>query len=87
MFYCSYCATELTSVSKELRGEIRCLRYCEHLRQHKLLLKIVMSMVNNGHAYAVMGSHEFNALAFHTLHGDEYLRKYTDKYIRNEAIQ
>ena len=40
----------------------------EHLKQHKKLLEVVMTMVNNGHALAVMGNHEFNALAFHTLH-------------------
>jgi len=49
----------------------------EHLRQHKQLLNTVMTMVNNGHAHAVMGNHEFNALAFHTLHEGEYLRPRT----------
>ena len=32
----------------------------EHLAQHKELLTIVMPMVQNGHALAVMGNHEFN---------------------------
>ncbi|MBL4761573.1 MAG: metallophosphoesterase [Gammaproteobacteria bacterium] len=53
----------------------------EHLRQHKKLLDIVMPMVSNGHALAVMGNHEFNALAFHTHHDGEYLRPRTDKNI------
>lgn len=53
----------------------------EHLRQHKQLLDIVMAMVSNGHAYSVMGNHEFNALAFHTRHNGEYLRHRTDKNI------
>lgn len=51
----------------------------EHLRQHKILLDIVMPMVENGHAYAVMGNHEFNALAYHTRHQGEYLRPHTAK--------
>ncbi len=54
----------------------------EHLQQHKKLLNIVMPMVKNGHAYAVMGNHEFNALAFHTLHQGEYLRLHTPKNIQ-----
>lgn len=51
----------------------------EHLAQHQKLLTIVMSMVQNGHALAVMGNHEFNALAYHTEHEGEYLRPHTDK--------
>ena len=47
-----------------------------------MLLIIVMAMVNNGHGLAVMGNHEFNALAFHTLNEGEYLRKHTDNNIR-----
>ena len=53
----------------------------EHLRQHEKLLDIVMTMVNNGHALAVMGNHEFNALAFHTPHEGNYLREHTTKNI------
>ena len=49
----------------------------EHLRQHRKLLDTVMPMVNNGHALAVMGNHEFNALAFHTQHEGEPLRPHT----------
>lgn len=51
----------------------------EHLRQHRKLLDIVMTMIDNGHALAVMGNHEFNALAYHTLDKGEYLRPHTDK--------
>ncbi|MBA6412368.1 metallophosphoesterase [Parahaliea sp. F7430] len=47
--------------------------------QHKKLLDIVMPMVRNGHALAVMGNHEFNALAYHTFHEGEYLRPHTKK--------
>lgn len=54
----------------------------EHLRQHRQLLDLVMTMVNNGHAHAVMGNHEFNALAFHTEHDGEYLRPRTAKNIK-----
>ncbi len=54
----------------------------EHLGQHKKLLNIVMTMVNNGHAHSVMGNHEFNALAFHTEHEGEYLRPRTEKNIK-----
>jgi len=38
----------------------------EKLAQHRRLLELVMKMVRNGHALAVMGNHEFNALAYHT---------------------
>ena len=48
-------------------------------KEHKKLLSIVMTMVNHGHALAVMGNHEFNALAYHTLHEGNYLRPHTDK--------
>ncbi len=51
----------------------------EHLRQHRQLLDVVMAMVNNGHALAVMGNHEFNALAYHTCHEGAYLRPHTAK--------
>ena len=41
-----------------------------------------MSMVDNGHALAVMGNHEFNALAFHTEHKGEPLRPHNPKNIK-----
>lgn len=53
----------------------------EHLRQHQQLLEIVMTMVENNHALAVMGNHEFNALAFHTEHEGKPLRPHTTKNI------
>lgn len=49
----------------------------EHLRQHRKVLGIVMPMVASGAALAVMGNHEFNALAYHTFHNGDYLRKHT----------
>ena len=54
----------------------------EHLRQHIQLLSVVMPMVDNGHALAVMGNHEFNALAFHTEHNDMPLRRHNVKNIK-----
>ena len=53
----------------------------ESLCQHRKLLNIVMPMIDNGHALAVMGNHEFNALAFHTMHQGEPLRPHTEKNI------
>ncbi len=45
-------------------------------------LQIVRSMVESGHALAVMGNHEYNALCFHTPDGNgDYLRKRTQKNI------
>ncbi|MFV8780905.1 metallophosphoesterase [Microbulbifer sp. SA54] len=51
----------------------------EHLAQHRKLLGVVMKMVKNGHAKAIMGNHEFNALAYHTEVNGEPLRPHTDK--------
>lgn len=54
----------------------------EDLVEHGKVLDIVMPMVKHGHARAVMGNHEFNALAFHTEHPGEpncYLRPHTEK--------
>jgi len=51
----------------------------EHLRQHRKVLSIVMPMVASGAALAVMGNHEFNALAYHTPHNGDYLRKHTER--------
>lgn len=54
-------------------------------QQQKEVLETVMPMVQNGAALAVMGNHEFNALAFHTLvEGTEnqWLRPHSDKNIR-----
>lgn len=54
----------------------------EKLREHKSLLNLVMTMVRNDHAMAVMGNHEFNALAFHTEHNGLPLRPHTPKNIK-----
>lgn len=46
------------------------------------VLKTVRSMVEGGHALAIMGNHEFNALAFHTADREssgEHLRRRTAK--------
>ena len=51
----------------------------ENLAQHKQVLKIVMTMVHNKNALAVMGNHEFNALAYHTHHNGKYRRPHTRK--------
>ncbi len=50
----------------------------------KEVLGIVRPMVESGAALAVMGNHEFNALAFHTPHRDrpgEYLRPHAPKNV------
>ncbi|WP_444927774.1 metallophosphoesterase [Microbulbifer sp. TRSA002] len=51
----------------------------EQLVEHRKLLSIVMAMVDNGHAKAIMGNHEFNALAYHTEVDGKPLRPHTDK--------
>ena len=51
----------------------------EHLAQHRKLLGVVMKMVKNGHAKAIMGNHEFNAIAYHTRVNGQPLRPHTDK--------
>ena len=52
--------------------------------QQRKVLDLVMPMVAQGHAQAVMGNHEFNALAFHTRSEDgaAWLRPRTNKNIR-----
>ncbi len=50
--------------------------------QQRETLAIVMAMVEQGAAYTVMGNHELNAIAYHTLKADnsgEYLRPHSDK--------
>lgn len=52
--------------------------------QQKAVLDLVMDMVRHGKALAVMGNHEFNALAFHTEHPSRpgaWLRPRSDKNI------
>ena len=45
--------------------------------QQKQVLTIVMDMVQHENALAVMGNHEFNALAYHTEHDGQFLRPHT----------
>jgi hypothetical protein len=50
--------------------------------EQKRVLEVVMPMVQEDHALAVMGNHEFNALAFHTPDGEGgWLRSHTEKNI------
>ena len=51
----------------------------EALAEHKQLLSLVMKMVRSGNALAVMGNHEFNALAYHTYVDGPPLRAHTQK--------
>ena len=51
----------------------------EKLVEHKQLLFLVMKMVRSGNALAVMGNHEFNALAYHTYVNGRPLRAHTSK--------
>lgn len=47
-------------------------------------LQIVRAMVEHGSALAVLGNHEFNAIAYHTRdprHPDRFLRAHTDKNV------
>ena len=53
------------------------------------VLQIVMAMVNQGSALAVMGNHEFNALAFHTEHPSnpgKWLRPRNNKNIQQHLV-
>lgn len=48
--------------------------------EQKRVLEVVMPMVRSGNALAVMGNHEFNALAFHSPDGEGgWLRPHTEK--------
>lgn len=52
------------------------------------VLDIVRNMIEAGHAQAVMGNHEFNAVAWHTpdpLSPGEYLRRHTAKNLEQHA--
>ncbi len=53
-------------------------------KNQRRVLEIVMPMVESGTAYAVMGNHEYNALAFHTKdpeNSDVWLRSRSTKNI------
>lgn len=43
------------------------------------VIEIVRPMIESGSALSVMGNHEFNAIAFATLHEGDYLRPHTVK--------
>jgi calcineurin-like phosphoesterase family protein len=53
----------------------------------KETLRIVRCMIEAGSALAVMGNHEFNAIAFATRDGDsgDYLRTHSEKHVRQHA--
>jgi hypothetical protein len=51
----------------------------ENRVQQKQVLTIVMDMIRHENALAVMGNHEFNALAYHTKHEGHFLRPHTTK--------
>jgi hypothetical protein len=55
--------------------------------QQKAVLDVVIPMVNQGAALAVMGNHEFNALAFATRNSDDsdWLRPRSEKNIKQHA--
>lgn len=52
--------------------------------QHRRIIEIVRDMVDQGHALAVMGNHEFNAICYHTLHPEtaDPLRPHSEKNTR-----
>lgn len=54
----------------------------DDLGEHRQLLDMIMAMVDNEHALAVMANHEFNALAYHTEDPEnpgEHLRRRTEQ--------
>ena len=57
--------------------------------QHRRVIEIVRSMVDQGHALALMGNHEFNAVCYHTLHPEtaDPLRPHSEKNtLQHEAF-
>lgn len=52
--------------------------------RHRQVLDIVRPMIDTGQALAVMGNHEFNAIAFHSMHpsSGSPLRPHSDKNTR-----
>ena len=53
--------------------------------EQRRTLDIVRPMVERGHALAVMGNHEFNAICYATKMGDSFLRPHTSKHWRQHA--
>ncbi len=54
-------------------------------RENGRVLEIVQDMVASGQARAIMGNHEFNAVCYHTMSGDEPLRCRDDTTTRQHA--
>lgn len=50
------------------------------------VLQIVFTMIDKGYAHAVMGNHEYNAIAFATLHNGDYLRPHSNKNIHQHQV-
>ena len=58
--------------------------------QQKLVLRTAMAMCSRGAARAIMGNHEFNALAFHTqdpARPGVWLRARTNKNIKQHIVR
>lgn len=52
-------------------------------RQNRRVIEIVRSMVDHGHACAVMGNHEYNAICYHTPKSEtDWLRSHTRSNFR-----
>lgn len=54
--------------------------------QNRRVVEVVRGMVENGHAYATMGNHEYNAICYHTPKSEtDYLRPHTkSKFCQHE---
>jgi predicted MPP superfamily phosphohydrolase len=51
--------------------------------QNQRVIEIVRGMTDNGHAYAVMGNHEYNAICYHTPESQgKFLRPHTESKSR-----
>lgn len=87
----------LESLDYQLRGGVYrhaeriavfCGDFIDRGPEIRRVLQIVRAMLGAGSAYAVMGNHEFNAIAFHTPHPDrpgEFLRPHSNKNLRQHA--
>lgn len=79
-----YVHNGLCHVSLEGRQALFLGDFIDRGPQQRVVLETVMAMVDEGAARAVMGNHEFNALAFHTPDPDRpgsWLRPRNDKNI------
>ena len=62
--------------------------YIDRNKNARRVMDIVKQMTDNGEALAVMGNHEFNAVAYHTPDPDnsgEYLRPHSPKNLRQHG--